>query len=218
MLNGNASFNYTVNSTTIGTAVLTLNSTPLGIVDTTVTITTSGATGVAISVDKSVQDTSSDVQVSAQLTGPSGNLAINDTDITFIVKDAAGVIQSISTNATNTSGIAVYSFTQSVHQLRLPQARGQVTAKGFIPRTSHLLSRASYLILLAVFCQRDPRASFLKAEKTGSIKSERSRCRFDLRPKPRFHPPKPRRQSAESCRSAGVLEELQSSSPFQRVS
>ncbi len=113
MLNGNASFNYTVNSTTIGTAVLTLNSTSLGIVDTTVTITTSGATGVAISVDKSVQDTSSDVQVSAQLTGPSGNLAINDTDIIFIVKDAAGVIQSISTNPTNTSGIAVYSFTQS---------------------------------------------------------------------------------------------------------
>jgi len=114
MTNGNASFNYTVNSTTVGTAVLTLNSTSLGIVNTTVTISTSGATGIAIAVNKSVQDTSSDVQVSAQLTGSSGNLAINDIDITFVVKNAAGVIQRISTNATNTSGIAVYNFNQSV--------------------------------------------------------------------------------------------------------
>lgn len=113
MTDGNASFNYTVNSTTAETAVLTLNSTSLGIVNTTVTITTSGATGITVSVNESVQDISSNVLASAQLTGPTGNLAINGTSISFSVRNAAGALQLTNTNATNSSGIATYTFNRT---------------------------------------------------------------------------------------------------------
>jgi len=113
MINGNASFNYTINSTTVGTAVLTMNSSSLGIVNTTVTITTISATGIALSVNNSVQDINIDVLVSAQLTGPPGNLAISGKNISFVVTNAASVIQLVSTRVTNNSGIAAFNFTRS---------------------------------------------------------------------------------------------------------
>jgi len=113
MTNGNASFNYTINSTTAGTAVLTLNSTSLGIANTTVTITTTAATGIALSANKSVQDIVSDVLVLAQLTGPSGDLAISGKDISFVVTNAASLIQLVSTSVTNNSGIAMFYFTRT---------------------------------------------------------------------------------------------------------
>ena len=110
---GNATFTYTVNDTTEGTAVLTLNSS-LGINDTII-ITTSGAMGINLTVNKTVQDVGAEVLASAQLTDDSGTaLGINGTRISFVVKNATGTFQEVFTNATDGTGIATFNFTQLV--------------------------------------------------------------------------------------------------------
>ncbi|MFZ3385073.1 MAG: hypothetical protein WA144_14220 [Candidatus Methanoperedens sp.] len=114
MTDGNATFTYTVNSSDEGVAVLTLNESSLGIVGT-ITITTSGAKGIALTVNTSSPQINGWVSAYVQLTDVSGAaLSISGTNISFNVKNAANVIQSVSTNATNESGIAIFNFTQSV--------------------------------------------------------------------------------------------------------
>ena len=117
---GSETFTYTVNSSTIDTATLTVNVTDYDFTDT-ITITTSGPTGLNLTVNPMLPLVGQTVTATAQLTSEVGDIAIAGVNITFILKNATNPYIEISENYTDATGKTTYSITQTT--------RGEYTIK-----------------------------------------------------------------------------------------
>jgi hypothetical protein len=112
---GAAKFTYTVNTTEPGTAKLALNATAYTITGE-IMITTSGPGGIALTFNKTLPLVGKSVQSVAQLTDPQGNtLGIADVVVTFAVKGPGGELIDVNTDTTNSTGIALYTFSGTTY-------------------------------------------------------------------------------------------------------
>ena len=119
---GYAKFNFTVNSTSIGSATLNVTAWTMynagnlaANVSKEAIVTTSGPSDVIVSFNTTTPVVGDLVEVYAQLTDPDGNpLGIADKNLTFtVMKQGESVPTAVSVNTTNATGMALYNMSVS---------------------------------------------------------------------------------------------------------